>query len=82
MSIDGDIVIELNEGIGNPFSESQTTYYNASPRPALFDKFPFDWDPFKENFNLIDKINVDSQGREADSNNNPRPIIPDPGDCN
>jgi hypothetical protein len=82
MSIDGDIVIELNEGIGNPFSEGNTTYYNASPRLALYDKFPPDWDPYKENFNLIDKINVDSRGREAEPNSSSRPIVPDPGNCN
>ncbi len=68
LALDKEIIVELPEGIGNAIEVGQVTHYNAFPRPALYDLFPSDWDPKKESFLLIDRINIDSRGREADSN--------------
>ena len=67
MSLNNEIVAELPEGIGNTFSAEEVLYYNAAPRAALFQYFPSDpeWNQTKINFNLIDKIIVNSLGREA-----------------
>ncbi len=78
MSIDREILIELPESIGNTMDVENVTYYNAFPRPALLKRFPPDWDPEKESFQLIDKINVNSLGKEVRNNQQPvRPINPD-----
>ncbi len=79
MSVDKEILIELPEGIGNAIEVGNVTHYNAFPRPALYNKFPADWDPKTESFLLIDKIEIDSRGREADSNK-PRVVKPG-GSC-
>ncbi len=68
LSLDKEIIIELPEGIGNAIDVGQVTHYNAFPRPALYKLFPPEWDPTTESFLLIDRINIDSRGREADTN--------------
>jgi len=65
LSLNNDIVAELPEGIGSAFSVDEVNHYNAFPRKALYDYFPVDWDPKTENFSLIDKISINSMGREA-----------------
>jgi hypothetical protein len=77
MSIDKEILVELPESIGNTFDEANVTYYNAFPRPALYKRFPSDWDPNKESFQLIDRINVNSLGVETgDKVDRPKPKPP------
>jgi hypothetical protein len=77
MSIDKKIMVELPESIGNTFEVDQVTYYNAFPRPALYERFPPDWNPDKESFQLIDKINVSSHGVETgDKADRPKPKPP------
>ncbi len=78
LSLDKEIIIELPEGIGNAMEVGEVIHYNAFPRPALYDLFPPEWDPKKESFLLIDKIMIDSRGREA-SSNKPRVIPTPPG---
>ncbi len=67
LSLNKDIIIELPEGIGNAMEVGEVTHYNAFPRPALYNLFPNDWDPKTESFLLIDKIIIDSRGREQGS---------------
>ena len=67
LMFNNQIIIELTEGPGNVFVEGEVVHYNAAPRPALFDKFPPDWDPVNGKFNIIDKVVINSKGIEADS---------------
>ncbi len=81
LSLDKEIIIELPEGIGNAFEPGEIIHYNAFPRPDLYKLFPPEWDPKKESFQLIDKINIDSRGRQADSNK-PKSLPTTPnGEC-
>ncbi len=64
LMLNKEIIVELPEGIGNTFSVDVVAHYNAFPRPALYDLFPDDWDPKTESFLLIDKILINSFGRE------------------
>ncbi len=66
LMLDREIIIELTEGPGNVFAEGEVVHYNAAPRPALFDRFPADWDPVNGKFNIIDKIVINSLGRGVD----------------
>ncbi len=40
-----------------------TLYYEGSPLPKLQNYYPTDWDLENENFQMIDKIIIDSNGR-------------------
>jgi hypothetical protein len=40
-----------------------TLYYEGSPLPKLQNYYPTDWDLENENFQMIDKITIDSNGR-------------------
>ncbi len=83
LMLDRDIIIELPEGPGNVFEEGEVIHYNAFPRPALFGYFPSDWDSVNGRFNLIDKVIINSRGRQAEKNQkNSKPILTPPnGSC-
>ncbi len=81
LSLDKEIIVEFPEGIGNSFSVDRVMHYNAFPRPALYKHFPSDWDPVNGKFNLIDKLAIDSQGREADPKAKTTPTTPPTGGC-
>ncbi len=65
LSLDSDRIIELPEGIGNPLNQDEVVHYNAFPRPSLYNYFPKDWDEVNGRFNLIDRVVINSAGREA-----------------
>ncbi len=61
--VDGDELVSLKNANPQVFVEGETIYYNGSPLPKLYPILPTDWDIEEPSLRIIDKIVIDSKGR-------------------
>ena len=65
--VDGDEIAALGNANPQVFHEGETIYYNGSPLPKMDPLIPDDWDKSEASIRVIDKIVIDSKGRNKEN---------------
>ncbi len=63
--VDGDEIVAMRNANPQVFVENETIYYDSSPLPKLFPLFPSEWDAEEPSLRVIDKVIIDSRGRNV-----------------